>query len=174
MTQGIALIEPDSAFREEFIAYCQEFKAANEPFVHGQLAEATADFDGLLRKWSDVARGINLPEGFVPSSEYWLVQNGRILGSARLRYRLEGDLLLERGHIGYEVRPSERRKGYATWLLKQLLGKARERGLTRVLITCDKDNAASVRTIRRNGGILENEFLSRKSGKRMQRYWIDL
>jgi predicted acetyltransferase len=174
MAEEIRLAEPDVTLRQEFLDYCQEFQAANEPFVHGQLPEATADFAGLLRKWSDGAKETNLPEGPVPGSIYWLVQNGRILGTARLRYRLNKNLMHEGGHIGYDVRPTQRRKGYATLILTLMLGKARDRGLGRVLVTCDKDNAASARTIQKNAGILENEVISKRSGKLVQRYWIDL
>lgn len=77
------------------------------------------------------------------------------------------------GHIGYEVRPSERRKGYATEMLRLALKKCVDLGITKVLITCDKSNLGSAKTIQNQGGVLENEFLE-ENGELAQRYWINL
>lgn len=172
--ENVKLVEPAESYREEFIAYCEEFKAANEPIVHGQLPQAIEDFPGLVKLWADNGRGVNLPEGYVPCSVYWLVRGGRILGCVRFRHRLNEDLTCEGGNIGYEVRPCERRKGYATRMLELVLDKVRTMGLTKVLITCDKDNIGSAKVIQNCGGVLENEVVSKRSGKVVQRYWIDL
>ena len=81
----------------------------------------------------------------------------------------------EGGHIGYSVRPSERGKGYATRMLEMALAEARRLGLKRVLITCDRKNVASARVIRKNGGRLENEVVSRLRDREFtQRYWLEL
>lgn len=76
------------------------------------------------------------------------------------------------GHIGYGVRPSARRRGLATWALGETLDRARELGLTRVLVTCDDSNVASARTIEGNGGVLEDVRTTTLGLTR--RYWIDL
>jgi predicted acetyltransferase len=171
----VRLIEPDVSCRDEFIAYCEEFKAAGEPFAHDQLPDAEADFAGLVRRWFQWSRGINLKPGWVPGSTYWLVRGRRILGTARLRHTLNDDLLKEGGNIGYEVRPTERGKGCATRLLSLMLDKARQLGLARVLLTCVKENIASARVMHKNGGVLEDEIPSRiHPGGTAQRYWIEL
>lgn len=174
MRQDERLIEPGASWREEFIDYCEEFKAAGEPFAHGQLPEARADFVGLVERWRRGAQEEGLAEGLVPQSIYWLVRGRRIVGTVRFRHRLNENLMHEGGHIGYEVRPSERGKGYASRMLALTLAKARQRGLTKVLLTCQKDNSASARIIQKHGGVLENEVVSRRSGKMAQRYWIAL
>ena len=115
-----------------------------------------------------------MPEGYVPSNNYWLVYDGRVLAISRLRHRLTDALRLEGGHIGYTVRPPERRKGHGTRLLAMTLDKARERGLGRVMVTCDKDNTASARVIRNNGEILESEGPSPRTDRTVQRYWTEL
>ncbi|MFD9133151.1 GNAT family N-acetyltransferase [Streptomyces bottropensis] len=81
-------------------------------------------------------------------------------------------LLHRGGHIGYSIRPSARRRGLATWALGAVLPEACAPGLGRVLITCDDDNAASARTIERNGGVLEDVRTTDEGIKR--RYWITL
>ncbi|MHB8934154.1 MAG: GNAT family N-acetyltransferase, partial [Bellilinea sp.] len=93
---------------------------------------------------------------------------------SRLRHRLTPLLEEEGGHIGYDIRPSERGKGYATLLLALTLEKARESGMAGVLVTCDEDNIASARVIEKNKGQLLNTVVSQTSGKQVRRYWIDL
>jgi predicted acetyltransferase len=110
----------------------------------------------------------------VPSSVYWLLsENGYLLGDIRIRHRLTPAWEDLGGHIDYGVRPSQRRKGYATRMLAMALEKARAMGLKRVLITCDPANVGSVRTIQRNGGKLLSESIA-KNGRLTSRYWIDL
>lgn len=89
-----------------------------------------------------------------------------------IRHRLNEYLLQFGGNIGYSVRPSQRRKGYATEMLALALEECRKLGLDRALVTCDKTNIGSAKTIQKNGGVLENEVLE---GDRItQRYWIAL
>ena len=80
--------------------------------------------------------------------------------------------MLNGGHIGDGVRPSERRKGYATEQIRLALQKCKELGIDRVLMTCEDWNVGSAKSIINNGGILENEI--EVEGKIFQRYWIDL
>lgn len=81
-------------------------------------------------------------------------------------------LLLNGGHIGDGVRPSERRKGIATKMISLALDEYRKLGLQKVLMVCDKDNVGSAKSIRNNGGVLENEIIV--DGVVEQRYWIEL
>lgn len=114
-------------------------------------------------------------EGRVPDSVFFLLDEDRdrLLGAANIRHRLTEELLRKGGHIGDGIRPSERRKGYGTELVRLALEECRRLGIDRALMTCDKDNVASAKTIVRNGGILENEFVS-SAGEVEQRYWITL
>ena len=92
---------------------------------------------------------------FVPAHAYFLAtENKRILGAINIRHSLNDYLFNFGGHIGYGIRPSERGQGYASLMLSLSLPIAKELGLSRVLITCDKSNLASAKTIIKNGGIL--------------------
>lgn len=133
------------------------------------------DFGAYVRKLNDASEGANLPEGWVPYDSYWLVRNGtRIIGECRLRHKLGPHLIAEGGHIGYMIRPSERKKGYGTLILSLVLEKARERGMDRVLVTCDDDNIGSSRIIEKNGGVPDEPSISPRTGRRTLRYWIQL
>ncbi len=95
-----------------------------------------------------------------------------MIGTLNVRYPYEGYVKVH-GHIGYGIRPSERKKGYATEVLKLALEYCKEIGLTEVLLTCDKSNIASAKTIRKCSGKLEHET-SQENGDVLQRYWISI
>jgi len=131
---------------------------------------AMSDFPTYLRKIADGKREVQR----VPGTEYWLEDSGKILACVRLRYRLTAELEQEGGHIGYDVRPTMRRLGYGTQLLRLALPMLREQGIGRVRITCDEDNVGSAKIIERNGGVLSGSGVSRESGKTVRQYWIEL
>ena len=111
----------------------------------------------------------------VPDSVFFLLDEdrNRLLGAVNIRHYLNDALLRDGGHIGDGVRPSERRKGYGTELVRLALIECRKLGIDRVLMVCDKDNVGSAKTIRKNGGVLENEFTD-ADGTVVQRYRITL
>jgi len=91
-----------------------------------------------------------------------------------LRHQLTPALEHEGGHIGYDIRPSARRRGFGTLILALTLERARILGLARALLTCDTDNTASARIIERNGGALAARVVSNRTGKLISQYWIEL
>jgi predicted acetyltransferase len=152
-----------------------EFASQGERLVPFTLSFRYEPFDALLRKLSDNASGVDIPEGFVANSSYWLVDDeSRIVGVSNLRHALTPALRIEGGHIGYGIRPSLRRRGYGVEILRQSLARAGGLGLEKVLLTCGKDNIGSVRVILANGGKLESEEFYPPRGEVLQRYWIDV
>ena len=114
-------------------------------------------------------------DGKVPDSVWFLldVERNILLGAVNVRHRLNDHLLQFGGHIGDGIRPSERRKGYATEMIRLALIECKKLGLDRVLMVCDKENVGSAKSIVKNGGVLENEVVD-EGGKIHQRYWIEL
>ena len=167
------LIKPTIVLKQEYLEMLDEWKQNNEKIVPWVLNEDTSDFQAMISRFADYSQGIGLKEGLVPHSTYWLVRDdNKILGAINIRHRLNDYLKNIGGHIGYGIRPSERRKGYATEMLGKALDIVRGMGIKSIMISCDKDNIASAKTIIKNGGVLHSE--DSDNGTIFQRYWIAL
>ena len=169
----INLLESTEAFKAEFLSLLDEYQRAGENWSNAELAQK--DFIAYVRQLHDQSQGRNLPAGHVPVTTFWLVWNNQmILGESRLRHALTPALEAFGGHIGYVIRPSQRRKGYGTLILKLTLEKASAIGIQRVRVTCDTDNIGSALIIERNGGILSDYSVNPRNGKCISQYWIEI
>ena len=166
------LIEPSLSYNDQYIDFMEDWKSTGEQLVPFVLSMDYSNFGEYVRKLNNFSQGIGLPDGFVPHSTFWLISNDKIIGVSNMRHSLTDKLLKADGNIGYGIRPSERKKGFSTLLLRLTLDKARAIGLSKVLVTCYKDNIGSVKTILNNGGILDSE--EEIEGKPLHRYWINL
>lgn len=168
--EAVRLIAPTIKLKEDFCALAEEFAAEGD----NRYRDAISNFDGFIQLCSDEAAGRNLVPDRVPTSQNVLCGNDRrILACSRLRHTLNTFLEEFGGHIGYDVRPSERGRGYGTQILKLTLDKAREIGLKRLLVTADSSNVASWRVIEKNGGVLHSEAVSRETSEPLRKYWIE-
>ncbi|MDO9537728.1 MAG: GNAT family N-acetyltransferase [Thermoplasmata archaeon] len=169
----LKLTLPTPELEQAYLDYVKEWEQNGEKISPFSIDPQGLDFKTWLEASESIRRQETCPPNLVPADTYFLIDNaGRILGAINIRHRLNDWLLNFGGHIGYGVRPSEREKGHATLMLKLALEKCRELGLEKVLLTCDKENTASVRIINANCGVLENEM---PDGERtMLRYWIVL
>lgn len=182
MTSGkIKLIRPLPEYAEQVMAYKVEMQTALSDkacYLHGCAGLEECDsFD----EWVDFDRrlGAKYGDAYVPSDVYLAIRESddRLVGIMDFRHPLTPAMLQCSGHIGYSVRPSERRKGYCTEMLRQLLPLCVSAGEKRVLITCAKENIASAKVILANGGVLENEVpdsIGLAHSGIVQRYWINL
>jgi predicted acetyltransferase len=170
---GARFERPHAALAQSYSALVREFAAQGEDPIPFPLSFAHDNFDAFLAKLAACERGEQVPEGFVPHTTFWLVDEAdQVVAVSNLRHRLTERLRIEGGHIGYGVRPSARRRGHATELLRQTLGAARALGIAEALVTCAKANAGSVATIRRCGGRLQSEAFVAERGEVVQRYLI--
>jgi len=171
-----ALVRPGAGLRAPFLEAAYEYRDAGEELDPAFPAYWNASFEEYVKQLDDLAQGRHLPFSMVRSDTFWLLSgDGRLIGMSRLRGRLSRSLRIEGGHIGYTIRPSERRKGYGTRLCALTIEEARKTGkFTRLLITCDTRNTGSARIIEKNGGILENYVISPRSGRQVSRYWVTL
>ncbi|WP_238650528.1 GNAT family N-acetyltransferase [Paenibacillus piscarius] len=167
------LVEPTETLRKPYIAFYEEWKASGEPFIPWVIEMSPADFEGMVQSLRKYAAGVNIKEGWVSSSTFWLVtEDQQVIGAVNIRHQLTEGLLHSGGHIGYGVVPSARRQGYASELLRQALLKAGELGIERALVVCDAVNTASERTIRKNGGVADDDYIE-ADGNVIRRFWLD-
>jgi predicted acetyltransferase len=164
------LVRPSIDLRDSFTEMALEFQSEGDV----RYSLAVADFEAYLansRKWAARA---NLPPDRVRMDEWWLVDGAHVLGGCRLRQQLNPALELDGGHIGYDIRPSDRRSGYGHRILDLVLAKAASARLDRVLITCETTNRASARIIESAGGSPIRNAISPNTGNEMLRFWVSL
>lgn len=176
LTNGKIILElpvaADEAGAADYIA---------EHIAHGELTSHGTGglFDEPYHRWLAMTLGNMRPEtvrpGLVTATTFFArrIEDGRIIGMIQVRHELNAYLLQYGGHIGYGVRPGERRKGYATQMLGLALQYCVRLCIRRALVTCNLGNLGSSRTILACGGVLENE-VTEENGEILQRYWITL
>lgn len=175
----LKLIEPNKKYIDEYrIAYQESIKKINEGKIKKHsLMFMNPDETDIIKKYMDNKDEDKLPKEYVPSYDYFMVDNGKFIGIIHIRIRLTEKLLNYGGHIGYGVNPIYWNKGYGTKILELGLKKAKELiNDDKVLITCDDDNIGSWKIIEKNGGVLENKVQNKDAGEEFitRRYWINL
>ncbi len=171
------LIFPSLANKDKAIDYIKEFYDYGSE-INGSggldrfLKESTYE-DWLQKVLSDMDI-VNIPASRVPSLTYFYMreEDEKIVGMINIRLALNDFLRAEGGHIGYSVRPTERRKHYATQMLAAALKVFDVIGIKEVLVSCDKNNPGSARVIKNCGGILKYESYSKTNNETFQMYTI--
>ena len=167
------LIRPTSRLEASHASLVAEFLDRGEKLVPWVLAEVGDSFEQYVEMLEGYSKGVGLPEGFLPNTTFWLTDDSeKIVAVSNLRHELNDFLRSFGGHIGFGVRPSARRRGYATEVLRRTLVEARALGIEDVLVTCDKLNTGSVKAIINNGGKLSDEEYMAEHSCVLQRYWI--
>ncbi len=172
------LVFPTPTYKEKAIDYIREFheygseingSGSLERFLRG------SDYEAWLKKLLSDMDVANIPEERVPALTYFYVreEDDRIVGMVNIRLALNDFLRTEGGHIGYSIRPTERRKHYATEMLAAALKVCDVLGIKEVLVSCDKNNPASAGVIKNCGGILKREAYSERYDTVLQMYAIN-
>ena len=168
----IALVEPCEKYLQSYIEAYDEYKLNDVQTYAFDDARAY----NIFEKYDNYRHERNLKPNRVGSDYYWLVDDERnyFIGEISIRHRLTDDLKRYGGHIGYSIRPSERRKGYAKEILRMTLPYCRKLGLEKVLITCIDGNIGSEKTILANGGVYESTVYEPDEQIYLKRFWITL
>lgn len=170
-----ALVAPTARVADSFRTAVSEYRAVGElaPDDDSELANSLRQVGSLngpaaLERYLEILRERQrtAPPGRVQSTTYWYVHGDEFLGRLSIRHHLNDALRRLGGHIGYDVRPSARRRGHATAMLRTALPIAADLGIDRALLTCDPANTASRRVIEANGGVPEDG-----TGPHL-RYWL--
>lgn len=175
MKQKLKLVLPNKKYLKSYQNFCRDFikNGTTEEYRTGYEKQLASSKKSLFLKWlHDDSKGVNLEKGMVQMTTYWAIVNEKVVGRINLRHRLNKELRIYGGHVGYAVRPSEQQKGYATIMLHQVLQKAKKIGLKKVMLSCDADNYGSNKVIENNNGKLEKK--ANIQGKEICIYWIKL
>lgn len=165
----LRLVKLDESYREQLTDMLEEWYKTGEKIIPYAIRKNDYhDFEYYLKNLEVT----DSSGGLVPDSTFFCLDEERniFVGAVNIRHYLNEELLLNGGHIGDGVRPSERRKGVATRMIQLALCECGKLGIDRVLMVCDKENTGSAKSIINNGGILENEI--DVDGTTEQRYWL--
>ncbi|MCR4911425.1 MAG: GNAT family N-acetyltransferase [Bacilli bacterium] len=176
MEEKLRLIKLTKNYQRQLVEMIEEWKQDIE--INHTNGSPWAIFKNDCHDFDYYLSNLELKEakdGYVPDSTFFLYDEERdiLIGAVNIRHYLNEKLLREGGHIGDGIRPSERRKGYATKMIGLALIECKKLGIDRVLMICNKENIGSAKSIINNGGVLENEFVD-EGGNIEQRYWIEL
>ncbi|MCL2586880.1 MAG: GNAT family N-acetyltransferase [Firmicutes bacterium] len=172
----LELILPAQHHREQVEDYKRKFIAELSTIsgvgIHGAGSLSDMSFDEWLTECEDHQAGRNLPEGFVPATQFIAIRksDNKVVGTFAIRHSLTPHLERIGGHIGYSVAPDERRKGYATQMLQLGIDECKKLGIHQIRITCLKDNIASAGVIKKFNAIHDGD--AEFDGKVLDRYWI--
>ncbi|MBU2899142.1 GNAT family N-acetyltransferase [Vibrio hepatarius] len=167
------LVSPSYEYQSAFLSFYQEFEN-NDSINAEYYREGVDDFDSYVQRLTSEASGINLRHGYVPCSHFWMMDTEEnLIGVIRVRHTIDNLFLsFEGGHIGYDIAPSYRARGYGKTMLKLALPIAKSLGISKALITADEKNNSSRGVIEANGG----EFIDIVMGKvfpyPIARYWV--
>ena len=170
----VYLTLPDIKDKDEYYSYREEFRESHSSMDGCGSLSRIEDIESWIEKENGMWNGENLEKGFVPSTTLVAKRriDGQIVGMVNILHKLNEHLMNYGGNIGYSVRPSERRKGYGSLILKLSLSYCRALNMEKALVTCNEENQGSRKIIEKNGGKYENTV---KNGDILtQRYWIKL
>ncbi len=171
------LIKPDLMYYEQYNDMMREWfesKTRIAPWFLDRPFDTLDEFAGFIRMLDDCEHGI-VDKQYAATTSFFVVdENDRLIGASSLRHYLTVEGYRTWGHIGYGVRPSERRKGYAVKILGLMLEQARLKNMRRVLLGAYEGNIGSCKTIEKCGGILENTVKGKYDEEPIRRYWISI
>lgn len=171
------LAKPDLTFFEQYNDMMAEWTESHTQIAPWFLDKPIAtieEFAELVRLLDNCEHEI-VDKRFATTSSYFVIdENGKLIGATSLRHYLTVEGYRTWGHIGYGVRPGERRKGYAVQMLKMMLELAQEKKIYKVLIGVHDSNIGSWKTVEKCGGVLENTVFISNDEEPIRRYWIDM
>ena len=167
------LVKHNKINENQYVDYITDWERNNSFIAPSSSDRKGKSFEEMKTKWIIDETDKAYRNGFVPSTLYFLInESNKIVGSIHFRHVLNDQLLQYGGHIGYGVRPSERKKGYADSMLKLLLKIIKDQKYLKVMLSCNDDNIGSIKTIEKNSGKQYEKIIY--ENKLVRKYWIEI
>ena len=172
--------KPSMERKEEIIEFLDEFA------IYGSDINGSGGLDRIYKCYTfeeALDRCLKMEDaeyakkgGKCQSRTFLLIRedDNKIVGTINVRWNLNKELLEFGGHIGYSIRPTERRKGYNKINLYLGMIEAKKVGLERVMLDCDANNIASDKTLKALGGTLERSEIDPSDGILTNVYWFNV
>lgn len=166
----LRLMKPDETMKEAILRYNDAWEERGLKLIPHAARLGTLSFEDWLKGTRDLETIAEEP--FVTQEVWFLFRDDTIVGACTLRHSLNAYLFAVGGQIGYGVHPEKRKKGYATYMLNEMLRYAKSLRIRKILVTCSAGNTASEKTIEKCSGILEN--IKEDGENQVARYWFHL
>jgi predicted acetyltransferase len=170
----VKLVRPSTEFKDSFLDALIEFQNEGLPWVMDlKVDELRRDFDSFVQA-ELMKRTLWTKDTPVDETELWAILKDVYVGRISIRHKLNADLHVMGGHIGYDTRPTYRGQGIASAMLKLAIPIAKQLGIEEVLLTCNDSNFPSIKVIEKNGGVLRETKPQYEGGPLKRYYWIRL
>ena len=167
---NLILVEPDKIFQKSFENYALSYRKRNDKHYFNKYKKALENFQDYLNDLHNYSEGIDLPQGEAITSTFWLIDKKDVVGVLRIRHQ-EIECA---GHIGYDISPDYRNRGYGFQILKLALEKAKKIGIEELILTCNIDNVASKKIIEKNNGKLYGIIFDEEENEYLYKYCINI
>lgn len=165
-----ALHEPSLKYKSSFENYVLSYKRINDEFYYNIYKDALEDFQEYLDTLKNSSEGLYIPEGWTATSTFWMIDKNEVVGVVRIRHKE----VATAGHIGYDISPDYRNKGYGSRILKLALEKAVQLGINNCIVLCGMDNIISRKIIEKNNGKLLGVVFDKEDNEYLYRYSIQI
>lgn len=165
---NLFLVKPHMKYKKSFEKYVIAYKEAGENYYFNMYKQALENFNEYIKYLNNWFNGMELKDGFVKTSNFWLIDNNEVVGVTRVRH----EEIECAGHIGYDIAPIYRKKGYGNQILKLALKEAKKIGLEAAIVTCNVENTASRRIIEKNKGELLGTVFDEEENENLYKYLI--
>lgn len=168
--EDLFLVEPNKKYQKSFENYALAYKKINDEHYFNKYKKVLESFQDYLNDLHNYSKGSDLPQGEVITSTFWLIDKKEVVGVVRIRHR-EVECA---GHIGYDISPDYRNRGYGFQILKLALEKSIKIGIEELILTCNIDNTASKKIIEKNNGKLLGTIFDEEENEYLYKYSIIL
>ena len=168
--KDLFLVEPNKEYQKSFENYVLTYRKINDEYYFNKYKRALENFQEYLNDLYNYSKGDNLSQGEVITSAFWLIDKKEVVGVVRIRHQ-EVECA---GHIGYDISPDYRNRGFGFQILKLALEKAIKIGIEEVILTCNIDNIASKKIIEKNKGKLLGTIFDEEENEYLYKYSITL